>query len=137
MTCSWIGASFVAMKRVPMLTPSAPSASAATRPRASAKPPEAMNGIFSLSAVVGMQDQAGHVVLAGVAGAFEAVDRHRIDAEPLRLHRVPHRRAFMDDLDPGLLEDGDVFLGVVAGGLDDFDAAADDRVACIRHREPA
>ena len=33
------------------------------------------------------QDQAGRVVLAGMAGAFKAVDRERIDAHPLRRQR--------------------------------------------------
>ncbi len=52
-TFSWILHSWVAMKRVPMLIPSAPSASAATRLRPSAMPPEAMTGIFTASTVAG------------------------------------------------------------------------------------
>ncbi len=55
----WIGLSAVHMKRVPMFTPSAPSASAATRPRASPKPPEAIIGIFTLSAAAGIRISPG------------------------------------------------------------------------------
>ena len=47
------------MKRVPMLMPSAPSASAATRLRPSAMPPEATNGIFSSSAARGSRMKLG------------------------------------------------------------------------------
>ena len=42
-----------------MLTPSAPSASAATSPRASPKPPEAIIGIFTLSAAAGIRIRPG------------------------------------------------------------------------------
>ena len=58
-TFSCTGASFVAMKRVPMFMPSAPSASAATRLRPSAMPPEATNGIFSASAASGNRMKFG------------------------------------------------------------------------------
>ena len=59
LTWSWIGASLVAMKRVPMFMPSAPSASAATRLRPSAMPPEATKGIFSSSAARGSRMKLG------------------------------------------------------------------------------
>ena len=101
---SWIGDSTVHMKRVPMLIASAPSASAATRPRASAKPPEAMIGIFSLSAAAGISTSPGTSSSPGMAGAVEAVDRDRVDAERLGLERVAHRRRLVDHLDPGGLE---------------------------------
>lgn len=42
--------SFVAMKTVPQLTPCAPRARAAARPRPSPIPPEAMYGVLSLRA---------------------------------------------------------------------------------------
>ena len=58
-TLSCTGASLVAIKRVPMLMPSAPSASAATRERPSAMPPEATNGIFSSSAARGSRMKLG------------------------------------------------------------------------------
>ncbi len=58
-TFSCTGASCVAMKRVPMFMPSAPSASAATRLRPSAMPPEATNGIFSASAASGNRMKFG------------------------------------------------------------------------------
>jgi hypothetical protein len=48
------GASRVATKRVPMFMASAPSASAATKPRASAKPPEAITGMSTASTVSGI-----------------------------------------------------------------------------------
>lgn len=44
---SWMGASTVHMKRVPMLMPLAPRHSAAASPCPSAKPPEAMKGTLS------------------------------------------------------------------------------------------
>ena len=47
------------MKRVPMFAPSAPSASAATIPRASAMPPEARIGMLSLAAADGMRTSPG------------------------------------------------------------------------------
>ncbi len=59
LTLSWIGASLVAMKRVPMFMPCAPIASAATRLRASAMPPDATNGIFSSSAARGSRIMLG------------------------------------------------------------------------------
>ena len=58
-TLSWMGASTVAQKRVPMLMPSAPSASAATRPRPSPKPPLAISGMVTLSAAAGMSTRPG------------------------------------------------------------------------------
>ena len=59
LTFSCTGASLVAMKRVPMLMPSAPSASAATSERPSAMPPDATNGIFSSSAARGSRMKLG------------------------------------------------------------------------------
>ena len=47
------------MKRVPMFMPSAPSASAATGLRPSAKPPDATNGIVSASAALGSRIMLG------------------------------------------------------------------------------
>ncbi len=47
------------MKRVPMFMPSAPMASAATRERASAMPPDATKGIFSSSAARGSRIMLG------------------------------------------------------------------------------
>ena len=78
------------------------------------------------------QDQAGRVVLAGMAGAFKAVDRDRVDAHPLRRQPVTDAGAFVDDLDAVLLELGDVFLRLVAGGLHDLDAGLDDGLAIFR-----
>src|SRR3954451_17198740 len=59
LTRSWIGDSAVHRKRVPMLTASAPSASAATRPRASPMPPDAMSGMDTWSAAAGMSTRPG------------------------------------------------------------------------------
>ena len=47
------------MNRVPMFIPSAPSARAATRPRASPKPPEAIIGMPTRSAAQGMRTSPG------------------------------------------------------------------------------
>ena len=55
----WMGASLVAMKRVPMFMPSAPSAIAATSDRPSAMPPEATKGILSSSAARGSRMKFG------------------------------------------------------------------------------
>ena len=59
LTLSWMHDSTVHMNRVPMLMPSAPSASAATRPRASPKPPEAIIGISIFSAAAGISTRPG------------------------------------------------------------------------------
>ncbi len=75
------------------------------------------------------QDQAGGVVFARVTGALKAVDRDRIHAHALRRQRVTHAGAFVDHLDAVLLELVDMLLRLVAGGLDDLDAAVDDRLA--------
>ena len=89
-TLWWIGASLVAMKRVPMFMPSQPSASAATSPRASAKPPEAMHGDLDDIGGGRQQHQVRHVVLAGMAGALEAVHGDAVDAEALGREAVAH-----------------------------------------------
>ena len=47
------------MNREPMLMPSAPSASAATNPRASAKPPEAIIGMSILAAAARISTRPG------------------------------------------------------------------------------
>ena len=54
---AWIGASTVAMKRVPMFIPSAPSASAAASCLPSAQPPEATKGILSSRAALAKRIQ--------------------------------------------------------------------------------
>src|SRR6185312_3471556 len=68
------------------------------------------------------QDQAGRIVLAGMAGALKAVDRDRVDPHPLRREAVTDAGAFVDDLYAVFLELGDVFLRLVARGLHDLDA---------------
>ena len=78
------------------------------------------------------QDEAGNIVLAGMAGAFETVDRDGIDAHPLGREGMADGGAFMDDDDAMRLEIIDMFLRLVAGGLDDLDAAVDDRLAILR-----
>src|SRR6185312_15203002 len=71
------------------------------------------------------QDQAGRVVLAGMTGAFKAVDRDGIDAHAFGRERVADAGAFVHDLDAVLLELGDMLLRLVARCLDDLDAAFD------------
>ena len=83
------------------------------------------------------QDQAGRIVLAGMAGAFEAVDRDRVDAHAFGRQCVAHAGAFVQHHDAVLLEFGDVFLRLVAGGLDDLDAALDDGLAIFRRKAAA
>lgn len=69
---------------------------------------------------------AGGVVLAGMAGAFEPVDRDGIDAHALGRERVADAGALMHDLDAVLPELVDMLLRLVARGLDHRDAALDD-----------
>ncbi|KAJ6259128.1 LOW QUALITY PROTEIN: Tankyrase-1 [Drechslerella dactyloides] len=122
----WMGASFVAMKRVPMLIPQAPRASAPARPSPSAKPPEAMKGTFLRRAAE--EDEVCDVGFADVAGALKAVDGEEVDAELLGRERVADGCAFVQDFDVGFFELADYRGRVVAGGFDDFDAFLDDHV---------
>ena len=69
-----------------------------------------------------------------MARAFKAIDRDRVDAHALRRQRVAHAGAFVHDHDAVLLEFVDVFLGLVAGRLDDLDTALDDGLAIFRVR---
>ena len=52
----------------------------------------------------------------------------------LGLQRMAHRGAFVDHLDAGVLQRRHVLLRAAAGGLDDLDAALDDRARCIPDR---
>ena len=63
-----------------MAMPSAPYASAATRPRPSKKPPAAMTGTrpCTASTTCGSRMRGGH--RAGVAAALAALHEHRVDA---------------------------------------------------------
>ena len=70
------------------------------------------------------QHEAADIVFAGMAGTFETVDRHAVDADRLRFHRVAHAGAFVDDLDAGFLEARQMRLRIVAGRLHDLDAAS-------------
>ncbi|MNT10746.1 hypothetical protein D3C72_1455910 [compost metagenome] len=72
------------------------------------------------------QDHVGHVVLAGVAAALEAVDAHGVAADALGLERVAHRGALVDHLDARGLQRRHVGLGAAARGFHGLDAAFDD-----------
>jgi hypothetical protein len=74
------------------------------------------------------QDEVGHIVLARVAAALEAVDADRVAADRLGLERVAHRGALVDHLDAGLVQHRHPLLRVVAGGLHGLHAAVDDRL---------
>ena len=75
------------------------------------------------------QDQAGTIILAGVAGALETVDRNHVDALPFRRHRVTHGGAFMQDQNAVRFELGpNLGDGGGPGGLDDLDPAVDNRL---------
>ncbi len=50
------------------------------------------------------QNQARHIVFAGMAGALETVDADDVDAVTLRRQRMAHRRALVNGLDAVLLE---------------------------------
>ena len=77
------------------------------------------------------QHQAGDVVLAGMAGALEAVDADAVHAEALRLDRMPHRGALVQHLDPVVVEHRQMRRRVGARGLDDLDAGVDDHLAVL------
>ena len=112
-----------------MLIPSAPSASAATSPRPSPNPPDASIGIFTLSAAAGIRIRARYVILAGVSGALEAVDRDDVTPGPLGRQRVAHRGALVEDDDAVRLEDlPDLAHRLRPGGFNDLDPAVDDRL---------
>src|SRR3569832_414659 len=117
------------MKRVPMLMPSAPSASAATRPRPSPKPPEAIIGILILSAAAGIKISPG--VSSSPGWPAHSRPSVEIASAPVRSADRPRRTAgaFVDDLDAVLLDFGDVVLRLVARGFHDLDAGLDDGLA--------
>ena len=92
------------MKRVPMLMPSAPSASAATSERPSAMPPEATNGIFSSSAARGSRMKFGMSSSPGWPPHSKPSTLTASQPMRLGLQRVAHRRALVDDLDAGLMQ---------------------------------
>jgi hypothetical protein len=75
------------------------------------------------------ENKPGRIVLAWMARALKPVDRNRIDPHALRRQRVADAGAFVHDHDAVLLEFRDVLLRLVAGGLDDLDAALDDGLA--------
>ena len=68
------------------------------------------------------------IVLTGVTGAFEAVDRDGVHAHPLGRQAMADAGALMDDDDAVLLEFLDVLGRLVAGRLDDLHAAVDDHL---------
>src|SRR5260370_8722763 len=101
LTLSWIGASAVAMNRVPILIASAPSARAAASPRPAAKPPLAMIGIATRSAAAGISTSPGTSSSPRVPRALEAVDAHRCCAAALGAQRMPNARALVNHLHAG------------------------------------
>ena len=80
-----------------MLMPSVPSASAATRLRPSAMPPEAKEGDGQLFRGSRQQDEVRHVELTRVASALETVHADGVAADPLCFQRMAHRSAFIDE----------------------------------------
>src|SRR5215510_6054284 len=116
------------MKRVPMFMPSQPSASAATSPRASAKPPEASIGILITLAAAGSSTRLGMSSSPGwPAHSKPSIE---IASTPVFSAEMPCRTEvhFVDHLDAGRLELGQEGLGIVARRLDDLDARLDDGV---------
>ena len=120
------------MKRVPMFMPSAPSASAATRLRPSAMPPEATNGMLSSSAARGSRIMLGTSSSPGwpphskpstltasqpIASAFSA---WRTEVH------------LWITLMPASFSAGSHFCGLLPGGLDHLDAAFDDGLDVAR-----
>ena len=66
-----------------------------------------------------------------MSGAFEAIDADDVDSVPNSRNGVPHRSAFVDDLDSGLLEPGQMVSRSPARSLDDLDSRGDNCLAVI------
>src|SRR6476646_783994 len=96
--------SAVHMNREPMLMPSAPSASAATNPRASAKPTEAIIGMSILAAAAGISTRPGMSSSPGCPAHSNPVDADAVHTQALRLDGMAHRGALVQHLDPVVVE---------------------------------
>jgi len=96
--------------------------------RPSAKLPLAMIGRPTWSAAAGISTRPGTSSSPGCPAHSKPSMLNGRDAATLRPQRVPHTDALVDDLDPGRGERRQVRGRVVAGRLDDGDAAIDDRV---------
>ena len=109
-----------------MFTPSAPSGYGGDQRAAVGHAGRCHEGDLELIRGARQQDEFRHVVFAGVAAAFEAVDAGGVAADRRVLQRAAHRCALVDHLDAGLLQHRQPFLRVIAGRLDRLDAAVDD-----------
>ena len=87
---------------MPIATPAAPYASAATRPRPSKKPPAAITGMSTASTTCGSSSVVGD--RAGVAAAFAALHDHRVDAPRRDLLGVAAGADRRHDGDAGVLQ---------------------------------
>ena len=126
LTFSCTGASLVAMKRVPMFMPAAPIASAATRLRASAMPPDATNGIFSSSAARGSRIMLG---MSSSPGWPPHSKPSTLTASQPICSAFSECRTEVHlwiTLMPAAFKRRHVLLGAAARGLDDLDAAFPD-----------
>lgn len=85
-------------------------------------------GDLQILACAAQEDEVGDVVLADVAGAFEAVDRQEVNAEFDGGLGMSDRGALVQDDGVGLLELVDHGARVVSGGLDDLDSLVDDHL---------
>ena len=73
-----------------------------------------------------------------MTAALETVYADGVAADGLGLQRMAHRRALVDNLDPGLFQGRHPALRVVAGRLDHLHAAVDDRLdvaGVVRRRD--
>ena len=61
-----------------------------------------------------------------MTAALETIHRHGVAANRLRLERMAHGRAFVDDLDVVLFQQGQPLGRVVPSSLDDLHATVDD-----------
>jgi hypothetical protein len=113
---------------VPITTPDAPIASAAAscEPRAAAHAAADQVRNVELAFRPRRVDERADHVEARMPAAFGADDRHGIDADRCRLHRVAHRRHLVQDLHAGGLEERHEFLRVAPGGFDELHAFIDD-----------
>ncbi len=100
LTASWIGASTVAQKRVPIVMPSAPSASAATSPAPIGKAAARKHRQPAPDRQRPGSGPDRHIVFAGMAGAFEPSIEIAFQPIPLGRKGMADGGAFVDPVMP-------------------------------------
>ena len=114
--------------RVPICTPSAPSANAAAIERPSAIPPAATIGTSSFDAISGSSTIDGDVARVLEPGALAALDDEAVDAGVDGALGALQRRHDVEHDQPGLLEHRPVLVRRAGRRGDELDALVDDHV---------